>query len=51
MSSSSNDEWGLGYNKDAFASGEKCLAYVLFTYKSHNEKVSIPEQVYKTTVS
>ena len=51
MSSSSDDERGLGNNKDAFASREKCLAYVLFTYESDNDKVSIPARVYKTTVS
>ena len=28
MSSSSDDERGLGNNKDNFASGKKCLAYV-----------------------
>ena len=50
MSSSSNDEWGLGNNKDAFTSGDKCLAYVLFTYESDNDKVSIPARVYKTTL-
>ena len=50
MSSSSDDERGLGNNKDAFASREKCLAYVLFTYESDKE-VSIPARVYKTTVS
>ena len=50
MSSSSDDVRGLGNNKDAFASGEKGLAYVLFTYESDKE-VSILARVYKTTLS
>ena len=33
-SSSSDDERGLGLNKDAFAMGVKCLAYVLFTHEN-----------------